>query len=260
MKSNKNEKAHPVYAKMTHTQCSPKELSAALFNPLSRTATTALASLAADIRANGILAPIHVIRTPGQLHPYMIVDGHRRWTIASEDHHPTVEIIIHEVSAAAAPSLWARLNRNTRTVNSLEWLTMWLASGRSCDKDLPNTVMSHIRRCAKILGDTSELQRLVVAKMSPSMCERVDFAHNAFMQKEASVVDRRTKQKIPSKKVIANWCIQHKGVISTLDSLRSIGRSGVPTTMLRKLLVRINRNEACTIAELMPKPQSARQT
>lgn len=236
----------------------PEKLSGAKFNPPSRTTSGAMLALENDIKDNGILKAIHAIPTPDNLHPYLIVDGHRRHRVALKYGQGKVMVAIHEdVSLSDAPALWARLNRNTRNVSSYEWLVMWLTSGAKCDESLPRVVMYQIRSCVKIMGGNPlSTQRLVDAKISPSICERIEFIHRAFSDKERSVIDvrdGRSVNSIPTKSKIMDWCLKHQGSQGVLDALKSIGRNGLPTPMLRKLFRKINSDSPVTLTDLMPK-------
>jgi ParB-like chromosome segregation protein Spo0J len=237
-----------------HKMVAPGELSGAMFNPLSRTTPAALKALESDVLVNGILSEIHVIRTPHQLHKYMIVDGHRRWSIASMHNFDLVPIVIHQNPIEEAPDLWAILNRNTRSVNGLEWLVMWLRSGATCDKSLPPLVMSQIRRCIKIFGSQAALEKLVEAKIAPHVCERIEFIMRTFEDREESLIDRRraggAAARLPTKRQVGEWVVRHKAMV-VLDQLKSIGRNGIRLSYLRKLLTRIHKDMPVKFSDLM---------
>ena len=230
---------------MTDIQIS--KIDPAKFNPISRTAASALASLRADIAQVGILSPIHLVPDDGR---FTIADGHRRFACARMLELKSVPAVIHEEKQDVV-ALWARLNRSTRKISGYEWLCMWWATGKRAEKNLPPTTKRQIDRLVEIFGGREEMHPVLDHKASPSIVQLMD---------RLDVQLRRypSLKPWPSQKDIVMWIMKHKmgHMVSAI-----MGRAGVaPLGLMRKLLVRIRKDVPFVQGDFMSRRSSESPT
>lgn len=210
-------------------------LDAAYFNPPGRTKESAIESLVEDVRRAGVLSPVHVVPHRSR---FIIADGHRRHAASLAlglSHVPC--IVHHDCDPSGVRDLWARLNRNCRSVSSYDWMYAWLASGANDKWEMPPIVRDKIKICLEVFGGKSGIKKLIERGISPSIGWRVVQVHTGMNQYGINSISRTE---------IGEWIIQHKGSASVCYNLCKRPNS----YGFKKLVSRIKRNKPFLVSDL----------
>lgn len=220
------------------------DLDPAAFNPPNRTTSRALAALKEDIARNGVLSPVHTI--PKKAGGYVLVDGHRRTEIARQLAIPRLMAVIHNAPETDAVSLWASLNRNTRTVGGRDWLAMWWLSDGKAEKDLPPGVRKEIKELVRIFG-RSYIKELVEPSdggpgFAPNVVSEIVRLHTA-------IVRRDCLKPHPTEREVGLWMLKHREQAIVHAVMRSDVMNNL--AILRKLIRRLRNDETFDVQDMM---------
>ncbi len=152
--------------------------------------------LKTEILAHGLRAPIHVI--PGNGGAFILVDGHRRVSIALELGWHKIPAIVHAV-ADDPVTLWSSLNSKTRSVNAYEWMVAWHLTGGTMK--LQPSVQGHVTKCLRVFGRNG-IAYLVEHQASPTIAQSVDQLWEKMEQ--VTLTDKITKRDV------GFWLVRHK--------------------------------------------------
>lgn len=218
-----------------------KQIDKASFNPTSRTEIKSLTGLEENINERDILAPLHVLQTAFSLKDlrFILVDGHRRFTIACRLGYQLVPCVIHQGTSPAA--LWADLSRDTRALSAFEWMVAWSETGTEMEARIPKAHMSKIRQCLEIFGTRKKLKEAMIdQRIAPSLCQPVNFLYEAFVMlgHPYSGVKRE---------VIARWIIDHRLQLSLKALLK---HKWGPVTH-KKLYARMLSGKTFSLADIL---------
>lgn len=214
------------------------DIAPSTFNPPQRTTPRAIKGLLASIRRDGVLAPLHLI--PVGEGKYVAVDGHRRLECAKTLQFLKVPSIIHaNVELTDSARLWGSLNKSTRSVNALEWMMWWYATSGSAEKEVPSSVLGHIRLAREIFGGREGIRYLIDNHTAPTVAKQIQLL--------SSRLEKSSLKSIPIRQV-GHWVIDQK-MQSMLQPLVGT-RSHMPAKVMRKLHARIVRNVPFTLLDL----------
>lgn len=212
------------------------------FNPPQRTSASALVALKEDIQRRGILSPVHVI--PGDDGgPYVLIDGHRRVSVARDIGLTHVEACVHEdVSLDDAVHLWSSLNRTSRSINGKEWLGMWWLAGPKSEKSLPPIIRSQIKECMVIFGGRDGVKILIEKNQSPAIVHAIHMTHKLITSKPS------LRELESDERTIGLWLIKHRASGFIHGTFSRAG--AVPFGVIKKLAKRIKNDQPMTIADI----------
>lgn len=176
--------------------------------PDSRLTDSVLATTLDDVRRNGIIRPLAVVRIGNR---YLIADGHGRWTIGKQLGYTELlcEVYVadkgkeHEL----ARFLFEKLNGLTnKKMAGFGWLEFFYKSGGR-DSDIPGSALGHIRQCMKHLGGMDGVAFLIAHRTPPVLIVRAVAANCRFQMLSST-------DGLPTIKTIMRWAIiNHSGKI-----------------------------------------------
>ena len=212
------------------------------FNPPGRTTDAALSSMAIDIGENGVLAEIHII--PRSKEKFVVVDGHRRVAISRRQGRTHLRAVVHHLTEAHAIALWQSLN-TSKSVTAYEWMHVWYhTEGKGY---YPSVTMANINACLRLFGGRAGIKKLLDGKLSPTVGRLIQSVLTSFL--------RCPSLTSPDACSLLDWVVEHRGQ-GLLQSLVSFGANGgIPANVLRKLEVRVRKNQPMTLAEAINEKQ-----
>lgn len=222
-----------------------QQLVAADFNPPSRTTPTAMHNLEELIRAHGVLCPIHVIQC-AEDDKYLIVDGHRRFALATKLGHANIKCVVHRCEMSCAASLWSALNSGSRKLTSYEWMVAWYCNNGIA---VPSSIMGRIRQAEEIFGKPMGVKWLIDQNVSPAVVVPLLKLHTVCSSK-ASL------SPVPSKRIVGQWMIRHR-TIGFVQSLFAHNGAVISLAILRKVLSRIRNDKPIIITDLVSRKAEA---
>lgn len=201
--------------------------------PAGRTTPTAVRELLKNVAAGRDLTPILVVPNPQRKGRYIIVDGHRRWTVATLLGFKTVKVTIC-TDVGTPEELFVIHNKSMRSMKGPDWFESWargVESGKPVFAALPAAQRNDITR---IVEWTSKEEAIALAMdgYSPNI------ANTVCRILLATAVNLGSGKKLKNFEggQVLRWLVKHNQQNAANAVINSMGKSKTSAADLNRLM------------------------